>query len=225
MKVIETVDIMAKMAAEIGNLRITTVLARAREQAVRRSRACELRDGEVELCLKSFMVSRRQSEERARAALRRLRAERKSSQEAKAAADEAEQELRKQKLALAAERSKAEKKSEEKYFSAQMCGSGREHGGAKEHKANRMEFLERVRKQFPPLSAERAADYEDFKARMECRLASYIGMIGRGYGNWFKLEMDTLLKQKEKGDLGAFEKWIRVTSHTYREVLDGCTKV
>ena len=149
LKVIETVDIMAKMAAEIGNLRITTVLARAREQAVRRSRACELRDGEVELCLKSFMVSRRQAEERARAALQRLRAEKKSSQEAKAAADEAEKKLRKQKLALAAERSKAAKHDEVKYFSAQMCGAGLQHGGAKENRANRMDFLERVRKQFP----------------------------------------------------------------------------
>ena len=131
LKVIETVDVMAKMAAEIGNPRVTTVLARAREQAVRRSRACELKDGEVELCLKSFMVSRRQAEERARAALQRLRAQRKSSQEAKAAADEAEQELRKQKLALAAERLNAAKQDEVKYFSAQLCGAGRENGGTK----------------------------------------------------------------------------------------------
>ena len=120
LKVIETVDIMAKMAAEIGNHRITTVLARAREQAVRRSRACELRESEVELCLKSFMVSRRQTEERSRAALQRLRAAKKSSQEAKAAADEAEKKLRKQKLALAAERLKAAKQAEVKYFTTQI---------------------------------------------------------------------------------------------------------
>ena len=225
LKVIETVDIMSKMAAKIGNLRTTTVLARAREQAVRRSRACELRDSEVELCLKSFMMSRRQTEERTRAALQRLRAQRKSSQEAKAAADETEQELRKQKLALAAERLKAAKQDEVKYFSAQMCGAGRENGGTKEHKANRMEFLERVRKQFPPLSEERAVQYEDFKARLECRLPSYIGMGGKGYGQWFKFEMDAILDQKKKGDFGAFYRWIRTTSMDYKTVLDAVTKV
>ena len=133
--------------------------------------------------------------------------------------------VEKQKLALAAERSKAEKQDEVKYFSAQMCGAGREFGGTKENKAHRMDFLERVRKQFPPLSVECAAEYEDFKGRLECRLSSYIGIQGRGYGQWFKEQMDGVLKRKKDGDLGAFEKWIRQTSLTYKTMLDGCTKV
>ena len=183
LRVIETVDNMAKLATEISDYRIAVVLARAREAAVRRSRACELKDSEVELCLKTFMDSKRKSEERACAFIKKFNADKKLSEEAKAAAEEAKAEMKKQKLALAAERQKAAACGEKKYFSAEMLGANREGGGTKEHRANRLDLLERVRKQFPPLPA--TLDYEDFQNRMECRLTSVIGYNGKRFGNWF----------------------------------------
>ena len=81
------------------------------------------------------------------------------------------------------------------------------------------------RKQFPPLSEERAVQYEDFKSRLECRLPRYIGVGGKGYGQWFKNEMYMILDQKKKGDFQAFDKWIRKTSMDYKTVLDAVTKV
>lgn len=222
LRVIETVDNMAKLATEISDYRIAVVLARAREAAVRRSRACELKDSEVELCLKTFMDSKRKSEERARALIKRFKADKKLSEEAKAAAEEAKAEMKKQKLALAAERLKAAACGEKKYFSAEMLGANREHGGTKEHRANRLDLLERVRKQFPPLPA--TLDYEDFQNRLECRLTSVIGYNGKKFGNWLKEQMDTVIKEREKGDMVAFERWVRSTADRYKSALGGALK-
>ena len=222
LRVIETVDNMAKLATESSDSRIAIVLARAREAAVRRSRACELKDSEVDLCLKTFMDSKRQAEERTSALIKKFKADQKLSQEAKAAAEEAKAELKKQKLALAAERLKATACEDNKYSSAQMLGANREGGGTKEHRANRLDLLERVRKQFPPLPA--TIDYEDFQNRMECRLTSVIGYNGKKFGNWFKEQMDTVIQGREKGDMAAFERWVRSTADRYKSALGGALK-
>ena len=146
----------AKMAAELNDSRIKMVLARAREAAVRKTRDCDLQDSQLYACMKTFMESRRAVEERARRALQRLKEAGRESNALKIAAEAAQQEVRRQKLALAAEAEEAKRTDEEfkalKNFSGEMLGAGRENGGTKEHRKNRMEFMDRVRKHFPPLS-------------------------------------------------------------------------
>ena len=59
---------------------------------------------------------------------------------------------------------------------------------------------------------------------MECRLTSVIGHNGRRFGNWFKQQLDAVIADSEKGDMVAFEKWVRLTSEGYKSALGGCTK-
>ena len=46
-----------------------------------------------------------------------------------------------------------------------------------------------------------------------------MGSNGRGYGNYFKLEMEGLLKARKKGEMNAFQQWYGQQMHYNKDLM------
>ena len=144
--------------------------------------------------------------------LRRFKAEQRKSQDAKNNAIRASEELKIKKRALAAaheerQRTDAQLKAM-KYFDAAMLGQGLERGGTACHLKERMDFMERVKAKYPPLSPEHENNWPQFKKRFDQLFCRLIGFSGKAYGSWLAKEMNDLIQKRLDGRTDAFQKWM-----------------
>jgi len=147
----------------------------------------------------------------------------------KAEAAKAMAELKRKKRALAAE-TVARQQSDANFkamkaFDPIMLGHGKQRGGSAAHRKERMDFLERVKAQYPALRPALENDWAQFKRVFEERHCRIIGFEGKSYGSWFLGEMKVLLTKRQEGSLDALEKWIDLKLEKNPCMFDGYIKV
>ena len=169
-------------------------------------------DVEASAKLSEFFEARKIANERAGHLLRKFKAAKHKSQDAKNKASEAVELLKRKQRELAAEREESQRTDEQlkalKFFDAYMLGQGLERGGTGHHLKERNDFLERVKAKFPPLSPYHENNWREFKKRFEhihCRIQGY---HGTAYGTWFHREMQRLIQERRDGHADALQKWM-----------------
>ena len=161
--------------------------------------------------------------------MRKFKEARSKGERSKAEAADAMKELKKKKRAIAAE-TVARQQSDAKFkamkaFDPNMLGQGKQRGGSAAHRKERMDFLERVKAQYPALRPELANDWAQFKRVFDERHCKNIGFEGKSYGSWFLNEMKALLTARQEGRLDALEKWIDLNVERNPCMFDGYIKV
>ena len=128
------------------------------------------------------------------------------------AAEEAKSELKKRRLALAAEKEQQAQMEKEfnsiKFFDPAMLGQGKDNGGTRQHALARMDLMDRVKAKFPPLLPRNEVNYEQFKRRFDHVLSRITGYKGGAYGSFFLGEMKRLVNRRQAGHLDAFDVWM-----------------
>ena len=95
-----------------------------------------------------------------------------------------------------------------KNFSAEMLGHGLVNGGFKKHHQERMDFMDRVKKRFPPLRPAHENDWGEFKIAFDKMHRRTIGHFGKSYGAWFLNHMRELIELRRNGSLDALDKFM-----------------
>ena len=128
------------------------------------------------------------------------------------AAEEAKSELKKRRLALAAEKEQQAQMEKEfnsiKLFDPVMLGQGKDNGGTRQHALARMDLMDRVKAKFPPLLPRNEVNYEQFKRRFDHVLSRITGHNGGAFGSFFLGEMKRLVNRRQAGHLDAFDVWM-----------------
>jgi hypothetical protein len=201
-----------------------TVLA-ARSRAMRQARACEGGGEAAQACLRTFLEERVCAQQKAAKFLRSVRAEQTKSAAMKTAAQTATEELKRQKLALAADEEKHRQEEASldalKHFSAEMLGQGKENGGGRAEVLLRMELMDRVKSKFPALMPRHANNYKEFQKRLDLCLSRLIGHKGVGYGSWFAKNMKDLIDRRKAGHVTAFDEWMSAQSRANPVLFSG----
>jgi hypothetical protein len=169
-------------------------------------------DVEASAKLSQFFEARQNLQEKAGQMLRRFKAEQRKGQDAKNNATRAMEELKLKKRALAAEQEERQRTDAQlkamKYFDPFMLGQGLERGGGTQNLKERMDFMERVKAKFPPLSPVHENNWREFKRRFDQLFCRMIGFRGKAYGSWFAKEMGSLIQKRLDGHADALQKWI-----------------
>ena len=109
-----------------------------------------------------------------------------------------------------------------KPYSPEMLGQGKKGGGTKDHRQNRWETLERVRR-LAYLTPEQIGQWEFFKTEWDSAQANEHGME---WGKIFAESIQAVLYKLLEGDTNAFSQWVkdewdRVLSRTGALVIPG----
>jgi len=190
---------------------------------------CCFQDAEASAEMTKFFERRRHQQQLAGKMLRQFKAVQKAGACSKEEAKKAMAELKRAKRALAAEivsrqESDAQLKAM-KAFDPEMLGQGKYRGGNTGHRKQRMDFMERVKAQYPPLRPELANNWGQFKQKFDERHCRIIGFEGKSYGSWFLNEMKVLLTKRQEGSLVAFQEWIELKLERNPAMFVGHVKV
>ena len=93
----------------------------------------------------------------------------------------------------------------QKAFSVEMLGQGKPNGGNKEHRLNRYEVLERVRR-VATLTEDQKGQWDFFKTQWDATQAS---AVGAEWGKTFAENMHDVLVNMLHGDSDAFSKFVK----------------
>ena len=219
------IDSLLERARDLPTMgeQVRQQLEYARGLAQRQLRKRRSTSAEVDACVKRFCDKQGEQHAEMGRAMKRLHDLSKKHDAAKESALAAKEELQKIK-AEAAEQKRKEKEEQEalealKYFDAKMCGFGLEYGGNQSFQKVRFDFIERVKSKFPPLPLHMEQNWLSFRHRWDFVKSRHIGSNGRGYGNYFKLEMEGLLKARKKGEMNAFQQWYGQQMHYNKDLL------
>ena len=139
--------------------------------AERQLRKRKLNSAEVDACVKRFSDKRAERNAEIGRTMQRLRDLTKKSEEAKASALAAKEELKKIKAQEMEEKRKEQEEIQAldamRFFDAKMCGFGQEYGGNQSYQKARFDRLERVKKKFPPLPQHMEQNWIPFRQRWD----------------------------------------------------------
>ena len=198
--------------------------------AERQLRKRKLNSAEVDACVKRFSDKRAERNAEIGRTMQRLRDLTKKSEEAKASALAAKEELQKIKAEEMEEKRKEQEQVQAlesmRFFDAKMCCFGLEYGGNQSYQKARFDLLERVRKIFPPLPQHMEQNWIPFRQQFSILLdawdhikSRHVGHNGKAYGAYFKTEMEGLIKARQKGNMNAFREWYGQQMHLNKDMF------
>ena len=191
--------------------------------AERQLRKRKLNSAEVDACVKRFSDKRAERNAEIGRTMQSLRDLTKKSEEAKASALAAKEELQKIKAKEMEEKRKEQEEIKAleamRWFDAKMCGFGHEFGGNQSFQKTRFDLLERVKKKFPPLPQHMEQNWIPFRQRWDHIKSRHVGHNGKAYGGYFKTEMEGLIKARQKGNMNAFREWYGQQMHLHKDLF------